>query len=387
MPGLRIFNNGFYSHIGANAPIATPTIKLGSTKGRGSSTRMYNWCRQHSSEPSLCINQFIPTPPAPVKQWTQLGNLTFNGPIDSILAINGKVYANNNILNSSQGYVVVYNNGSWSQVGTGNFTGPIYSIIGINNNLYASVAGTSNTYTNFVEFFNGNSWTLPPDASFNDAINTLAVNSSNGNIYAAGIFNTGSIGTNYVAQSTNNGSTWSQLGTTFNNEINTLAVNSSSGYVYAGGDFTDFTGKNFVAAYDGSSWSQIGNIAVNSSIESIVVGSNGYIYAAGFFTNGSGTYVAVYNGSSWAQLGNQSFNNTIWALSVDNNGNVYAGGDFTNSSGNRYIAVYNGSSWSQLGNDQLFGQTIDAIAVDNNGNVYADGYTGQLGNFVAVCSL
>jgi len=59
MPGLRLFKTSFYSNIGANEPIPLETIKLGSTKGIGSSTRIFNWCKQHSPNPSLCINQFI----------------------------------------------------------------------------------------------------------------------------------------------------------------------------------------------------------------------------------------------------------------------------------------------------------------------------------------
>jgi hypothetical protein len=39
MPGLQMFKKGFYSHIGANRPIAAATINLGCTKGRGSITR------------------------------------------------------------------------------------------------------------------------------------------------------------------------------------------------------------------------------------------------------------------------------------------------------------------------------------------------------------
>ena len=70
MPGLQMFKKGFYSHIGANQPIVAGTINLGSTKGRGSSTRMFNYCNQHSANKSECINQFInitpaPAPPAP----------------------------------------------------------------------------------------------------------------------------------------------------------------------------------------------------------------------------------------------------------------------------------------------------------------------------------
>jgi hypothetical protein len=58
MPGLQMFKKGFYSHIGANRPIVAGTINLGSTKGRGSSTRMFNYCNKKQSYQS-CINQFI----------------------------------------------------------------------------------------------------------------------------------------------------------------------------------------------------------------------------------------------------------------------------------------------------------------------------------------
>jgi hypothetical protein len=58
MPGLQIFKKGFYAHIGANEPIVAGTINLGSTKGIGSSTRMFNYCNKRNSY-SYCINQFI----------------------------------------------------------------------------------------------------------------------------------------------------------------------------------------------------------------------------------------------------------------------------------------------------------------------------------------
>ena len=59
MPGLKSFKKSFYSNIGANQPIVAGTINLGNTRGRGSSTRMFNYCKQHSENPSGCINQFI----------------------------------------------------------------------------------------------------------------------------------------------------------------------------------------------------------------------------------------------------------------------------------------------------------------------------------------
>jgi hypothetical protein len=59
MPGLSLFNKtGFYSHIGANRFIPTPTIKLGSTRGAGSSTRIFkNVKREFGS--AAALNEFI----------------------------------------------------------------------------------------------------------------------------------------------------------------------------------------------------------------------------------------------------------------------------------------------------------------------------------------
>jgi len=73
MPGLRMFNRSFYSNIGANEPIEAGTINLGCTRGKGSSTRMYNYCRNKSANQSDCINQFINTKnpnPTPIKLYT-----------------------------------------------------------------------------------------------------------------------------------------------------------------------------------------------------------------------------------------------------------------------------------------------------------------------------
>ena len=56
----RLFNLGLYQkRFGGNNKIANVSINLGNTKGRGSSTRMFVYCRQHSRNPSECILQFI----------------------------------------------------------------------------------------------------------------------------------------------------------------------------------------------------------------------------------------------------------------------------------------------------------------------------------------
>ena len=43
---------------GGNDRISAATINLGSTKGRGSSTRMFNYCTKRESN-MYCLNQFI----------------------------------------------------------------------------------------------------------------------------------------------------------------------------------------------------------------------------------------------------------------------------------------------------------------------------------------
>jgi hypothetical protein len=62
MPGLQMFKRSFYSNLGANQPLAAGTVNLGCTRGRGSSTRMFSYCKQHSKASSLCINDFITMP-------------------------------------------------------------------------------------------------------------------------------------------------------------------------------------------------------------------------------------------------------------------------------------------------------------------------------------
>jgi hypothetical protein len=68
MPGLRMYKSSYYSNIGANEPIGAGTINIGCLRGRGSTTRMFAWCKQNSPNPSGCINQFVTFPPTTCPQ-------------------------------------------------------------------------------------------------------------------------------------------------------------------------------------------------------------------------------------------------------------------------------------------------------------------------------
>ena len=60
MPGSHLFNLGlFQKNFNSTSKVTGPAINIGCTRGRGSTTRMLNYCNQHSQNPSLCINQFV----------------------------------------------------------------------------------------------------------------------------------------------------------------------------------------------------------------------------------------------------------------------------------------------------------------------------------------
>lgn len=60
MPGSHLFNLGLYQkNFLSTSKVTGPAINMGCTRGRGSTTRMLNWCTQHSPAPSLCIDQFV----------------------------------------------------------------------------------------------------------------------------------------------------------------------------------------------------------------------------------------------------------------------------------------------------------------------------------------
>ena len=60
MPGSHLFNLGlFQKNFLSTSKVTGPAINMGCTRGRGSTTRMFNYCNKTSSNSSLCINQFL----------------------------------------------------------------------------------------------------------------------------------------------------------------------------------------------------------------------------------------------------------------------------------------------------------------------------------------
>lgn len=60
MPGSYLFNLGLYQKkFLSTSQVSGGAINMGCTRGRGSTTRMLNYCNKHSVNPSLCIYNYI----------------------------------------------------------------------------------------------------------------------------------------------------------------------------------------------------------------------------------------------------------------------------------------------------------------------------------------
>lgn len=179
-----------------------------------------------------------------------------------------------------------------------------------------------------------------------------------------------------------------------------LSLSSGSlGTVYISGNIGDSLGRQVYEWNDiTEKWRKLGNgndgLCANGYVLSLCTGSLGNVYAAGNFTNSSGKYyVAEWDGFSWGELGGingLNVNGSISSICADVFGNIYAGGSFTNDSGYYYVAKWDGMSWNELGkgeNALNANNTIGSVSTDVTGNVFAAGnFTDTAGfHYVAVC--
>ena len=217
----------------------------------------------------------------------------------------------------------------------------------------------------------------------NQYIYTLCSDSI-GNIYAAGNF-TNDSGKNYVAKW--DGVKWSELG-----GKNTLA---STGYIqnlcfdkegnlYASGAISKKSGGLYIAKWDGKNWSKVtmqNGFSFDCILNGLCTDNSGNIYTTTCLYNGLiNYYVAKWEKSTgvWSELKGinaLAANNQIEDLCIDKSGNIYAAGKFTNTKGKRYVAKWDGKNWTELGglNGLAADSTIRTIYADVSGNVYAGG--------------
>lgn len=185
-------------------------------------------------------------------------------------------------------------------------------------------------------------------------INAIAVNQTNGNVFAA-VQGVGMI------RSTNRGASWSVVnGGLTSNEIWALLVNNN-GHIFVG------TSQGVFRSTDnGTAWAPVNNGLPNvKSIYALAVNSSGHVFA-GLASSGSGVYRSVDNGNSWtaANTGLPKFD--VRALAISANGNIFAG----MNRGGVYRSADNGGNWTRASTG-LTDTVVVALAVNASGHVFA----------------
>lgn len=330
--------------------------------------------------------------------------------IRTIKSIGGKIYTAGEFSNTSGYYVAQWNGTSWINMGSAAAlhisSGGIYSVAGdADGNLYCSGDITNAGGNRFVA-----KWTAATstwgEAGFNGSGHVAAndVRASTidaaGNLYVGGAFINAAY-KQYVAKW--NGSYWSETGSA-TSSLNAngwiLAMASDRfGNIYATGSFTNAANKPYIAKWDGNTWSEVGTgsgalLKAQEAVYSMITDNAGNLYVAGEFTNSSGKYyVAKWNGSTWSELGTgiNALNATkpIRQIAIDHQGRIYATADHTNPGYTYYVAKWDGTSWKELTNGTHFlysDHPLGAMTVDTAGHVYvmADGiYNSSFANYVS----
>jgi len=404
------FNLGLnQKRFGGNNQIANVSINLGSTKGIGSSTRMFNYCNQRSANPSDCINQFINVSSnvSPLNYfWSALGRgLTttdvFVGAYSIAIDSLNNIYVGGQFTSAgdvSANYIAKWNSNTsiWSALDNGLTGGGTYNrvssiVIDSTNNVYVAgqftTAGTVSA--NNIAKWNSNTRTWSALGSgITGSIASIAIDSLN-NVYTVGQFTSaGGVSAKNIAKWNPNTSTWSALGSGLNNDVESIAIDSLNN-VYVAGYFTSAGGVpvNYIAKWNPNTsiWSALGSGLGPSGIDiySIAIDSVDNVYVGGQFTSAGGISVnniAKWNSNTnvWSAL-TSGINFYVISIAIDSVDNVYVGGQFTTAGGvsANNIAKWNPntSTWSALGTGTNTGANINVktVAIDSVNNVYIGG--------------
>lgn len=338
------------NNFNGTTPVSTSAIYMGAMRGKGSTTRKFNYCKTHSPAPSLCINQFIniqggsstPVPPPPPSSaWSPVPGQSFvdqGGDIPSSGVVDNK------------GNVYVFSNNQLS----------IYSK-------------------------SKQSWQPSVSVSSGSAPTTLYLLSNNDVVYIGGNFtslvaDSVTLTTNYFASYNTTTSTWSNLNASnyITSPITAFTVKNNKIYIAVQGGTTLIT-YNINTA----SWGTLGFIASNFTLNGMFIDSKEtiYIIANNTFVTNANVVVKIMNEQT-SQVGTGYFNGNLNTITIDSNNNVYVGGNFTQyidpTAGTtvnmNYVSTWNGITWLPIpsSNGNLNGG-VNTITIDSKNNLYIGG--------------
>jgi len=397
-------------------------INMGAMRGKGSTSRMLNFCKTHSQAPSLCIDQFInitgggsgdvvPESRVPVAPF-----ITSILPGDQELIVN--FYEVNDGGSPITNYLYSTNNGiTFTSYGltlspltiAGLMNGTTYHVrIKAVNSIGQSAESNLVSETPFLGTVPGAPFITSVNVGDRELIvNFIAPNNGGSPItdYLYSIDASGNIdpsGNTFISSGLNSSPiVISNLGNNITYPVAIKAVNS-----FGTGNASNIVNGTPTSANQG--WSELGATApvpftslyTNTGAVRVVNYNQtlNKVYAAGDFTNSTGyNFVAVYDisNNTWQELGNINSiivtTGSIRALIFDTSNNLYIGGYFTNSSGYKFVAKYTNSTeaWTEVGN--LAGDTamtvnghINCLNSDGQNRIYAAGnfqYTDGNGNW------
>jgi photosystem II stability/assembly factor-like uncharacterized protein len=156
-------------------------------------------------------------------------------------------------------------------------------VINSNGEIFAGTAGCGDGIYRSTD--NGDSWTLANTGLTSTDVATLAVNDSNGHIFAGTHSVMGQGGGMF--RSTDNGDTWTEQNSHFTAlDVNSVAINFL-GHIFAGADGGVFRSKN-----DGDHWTDVssGLVPPNGNVWAVAIDTEGFAYAG---TAGGGVFRSV----------------------------------------------------------------------------------------------
>jgi photosystem II stability/assembly factor-like uncharacterized protein len=165
-----------------------------------------------------------------------------------------------------------------------------------------------------------------------------------------------------VFRSSNNGNSWDTLGLTFNAEI-AIALNSS-GNIFVGtaaqGVYrsTD-NGLNFIQVNQGLNDTSLSPV-------SFTINTSGHIFVG--TVSGGGVFRSTDNGDNWVQINNGITNYKILSL-TNSNGYIFAGAE----GGGVFRSTDNGNNWSQINQGITAGQGyfVNSLLINQSGYIFA----------------
>lgn len=232
------------------------------------------------------------------------------------------------------------------------------------SNIYAGMQGGINYSSN-----NGSSWStsgggMAPvypltNVTTNDDVVALAINTSNGNVFA-GLYGT------YGGVSLYNGSSWSAVNSGLTNRYVTSLLYISGTSLVAGTD----GGGVFYTSNSGTSWTAVngtglGNLQINALIldgSTLIVATNGGVFYSTNYSSGTPTWSSA-NASGLTNL-------SVTSLARISSGSIVAG---TNGSGVFYSANYSSGSpsWVSVnGTGFTSSLSVSSLLYDGSSTLY-----------------